>query len=104
MEQMGIGYGDLSAENNGLVMMSSQLMGSRGPWAAWSGYGPNTQVTGGMTHLWNYEATPEPAGSMSTSRTTSPDEPVRSPPSPVCSAASTAILGSMSRCVRSSRS
>ena len=65
MEQMGIGYGDLSAENDGLVMMSSQLMGSRGPWAAWSGYGPNTQVTGGMTHLWNYEATPEPAGSMS---------------------------------------
>ena len=41
MEQMGIGYGDLSAENNGLVMMSSQLMGSRGPWAAWSGYQPN---------------------------------------------------------------
>ncbi|MEO0493023.1 MAG: CoA transferase [Actinomycetota bacterium] len=65
MEQMGIGYGDLSAENDGLVMMSSQLMGSRGPWAAWSGYGPNTQVTGGMTHLWNYEDTPEPAGSMS---------------------------------------
>ena len=46
-------------------MMSSQLMGSRGPWAAWSGYGPNTQVTGGMTHLGTEEATPEPAGSMS---------------------------------------
>ena len=40
MEQMGIGYGDLSAENDGLVMMSSQLMGSRGPWAAWSATAP----------------------------------------------------------------
>lgn len=65
MDQMGIGYGDLSAVNPNLVMMSSQLMGSRGPWAAWSGYGPNTQVTGGMTHLWNYEGDDAPAGSMS---------------------------------------
>jgi len=65
MDQMGIGYADLTAENDGLVMMSSQLMGSRGPWAAWSGYGPNTQVTGGMTHLWNYEGDDAPAGSMS---------------------------------------
>ena len=65
MDQMGIGYADLAAENDGLVMMSSQLMGSRGPWAAWSGYGPNTQVTGGMTHLWNYEGDDAPAGSMS---------------------------------------
>ncbi len=65
MDQMGIGYRDLSAENTGLVMMSSQLMGSRGPWSHWSGYGPNTQVTGGMTHLWNYEGDDAPAGSMS---------------------------------------
>lgn len=65
MDQMGIGYADLSAENPDLVMMSSQLMGSRGPWAGWSGYGPNTQVSGGMTHLWNYEGDDAPAGSMS---------------------------------------
>ncbi len=65
MDSLGIGYGDLSAENPDLVMMSSQLMGSRGPWADWSGYGPNTQVTGGMTHLWNYEDADAPAGSMS---------------------------------------
>ena len=65
MDQMGIGYGALSAENPGLVMMSSQLMGSRGPWAAWSGYGPNTQVTGGLTHLWNYDDWDRPAGSQS---------------------------------------
>ena len=65
MDQMGIGYADLSAENRNLVMMSSQLMGSHGPWSHWSGYGPNTQVTGGMTHLWNYEGDDAPAGSMS---------------------------------------
>ena len=65
MDQMGIGYAELSAENPNLVMMSSQLMGSRGPWSHWSGYGPNTQVTGGMTHLWNYEGDAAPAGSMS---------------------------------------
>ncbi len=65
MDQMGIGYSELSAANPNLVMMSSQLMGSRGPWSHWSGYGPNTQVTGGMTHLWNYEGDTEPAGSMS---------------------------------------
>jgi crotonobetainyl-CoA:carnitine CoA-transferase CaiB-like acyl-CoA transferase len=65
MDSMGVGYGDLSAHNPNLVMMSSQLMGSRGPWASWSGYGPNTQVTGGMTHLWNYENEAAPAGSMS---------------------------------------
>ncbi len=65
MDALGLGYGDLRAENPDLVMMSSQLMGSRGPWAAWSGYGPNTQVTGGMTHLWNYEGDEAPVGSMS---------------------------------------
>jgi len=65
MNSMGVGYQHLSAENADLVMMSSQLMGSRGPWASWSGYGPNTQVTGGMTHLWNYENEAAPAGSTS---------------------------------------
>lgn len=65
MDALGLGYRDLSAVNPDLVMMSSQLMGSRGPWAAWSGYGPNTQVSGGMTHLWNYSDADEPAGSMS---------------------------------------
>ncbi len=65
MDKMGIGYADLVAENPDLIMMSSQLMGSRGPWASWSGYGPNTQVSGGMTHLWNYEGDVAPAGSMS---------------------------------------
>jgi len=65
MDSMGLGYNTLTDVNPGIVMMSSQLMGSWGPWASWSGYGPNTQVTGGMTHLWNYEDLERPAGSQS---------------------------------------
>ncbi|MCY3850684.1 MAG: CoA transferase [Acidimicrobiaceae bacterium] len=64
MEDMGLGYGEMSAENPDVVMVSSQLMGSRGLWADWFGYGPNTQVTGGLAHLWNYENHPEPAGNQ----------------------------------------
>ena len=64
MNNMGLGYEVMSAANPDIVMMSSQLMGSRGKWADWLGYGPNTQVTGGMTHLWSYENDPAPAGSQ----------------------------------------
>ncbi len=64
MERLGLAFDDLAVRNPDLVMMSSQLMGSRGLWADWRGYGPNTQVTGGMTHLWNYEDLDEPAGSQ----------------------------------------
>ena len=65
MDDMGLGYEVFKAQNPDIVMMSSQLMGSRGKWADWLGYGPNTQVSGGMTHLWSYEDDPEPAGSQS---------------------------------------
>lgn len=65
MDNMGLGYDVMKAANPDIVMMSSQLMGSRGLWSSWLGYGPNTQVTGGMTHLWNYENQDEPAGSQS---------------------------------------
>ncbi|MEQ8839917.1 MAG: CoA transferase [Acidimicrobiales bacterium] len=65
MTAMGLGYEVMKGENPDIVMMSSQLMGSQGRWADWLGYGPNTQVTGGMTHLWSYENDPEPAGSQS---------------------------------------
>ena len=64
MDQLGLGYQDLSAANPDLVMVSSQLMGSSGPWSGWKGYGPNTQVTGGMTHLWDYPDVDRPSGSQ----------------------------------------
>ncbi len=65
MDGMGLGYEVMKAVNPDVVMVSSQLMGSRGLWADWFGYGPNTQVTGGLAHLWNYENDPEPAGNQS---------------------------------------
>jgi len=45
--------------------VSSQLLGSRGAWANWIGYGPSTQPIGGLVHLWNYADQAEPAGSTS---------------------------------------
>ena len=65
MEGLGLGYADFAAVNGDVVMVSSQLMGSTGEWADWLGYGPNTQVTGGMTHLWDYPDTERPSGSQS---------------------------------------
>ncbi|MDH5236316.1 MAG: CoA transferase [Acidimicrobiia bacterium] len=65
MDEMGLGFADLTEVNPEVVMVSSQLMGSRGDWAAWKGYGPNTQPTGGLVHLWDYEVDGPPAGSGS---------------------------------------
>ncbi len=65
MDELGLGYRDFAAANPDVVMVSSQLMGSSGPWSAWRGYGPNTQVTGGMTHLWDYPDVDRPSGSQS---------------------------------------
>ncbi len=65
MDQLGLGYAALHAINPGLVMLSSQLMGSRGPWADFKGYGPSTRAGGGIEMLWNYDDQDEPAGGMS---------------------------------------
>ena len=65
MDDLGLGYRDFAAANPDVVMVSSQLMGSSGPWSWWRGYGPNTQVTGGMTHLWDYPDVERPSGSQS---------------------------------------
>jgi len=65
MDKLGLGFDALTAVNAGLVMVSSQLMGSHGAWSWWRGYGPSTQPPGGLVHLWNYADRDEPAGSMS---------------------------------------
>lgn len=65
MDQLGLGYADLQQVNPGLVMLSSQLMGSRGPWSDFKGYGPSTRAAGGIEMLWNYDDQDEPAGGMS---------------------------------------
>ena len=48
MDQLGLGYADLKQVNPSLVMVSSQLMGSRGLWADFKGY--ETQHPGGRRH------------------------------------------------------
>ena len=64
MDDMGLGYETLAQINRGLVMVSSQLMGSSGPWADWLGYGPSTRPAGGMTWLWNFPGGGMPPGAM----------------------------------------
>src|SRR4051794_12180467 len=65
MDKLGLGFDALTAVNAGLVMVSSQLMGSHGAWSWWRGYGPSTQPPGGLVLLWNSAATEAPAGSTS---------------------------------------
>ena len=55
LDDMGIGWETIRALNPRAIHVSSQLMGSRGPWASWIGYGPSTQPAGGLVHLWNYD-------------------------------------------------
>jgi len=64
MDRMGLGYDALRAVNPDLVMLSSQLMGSRGEWSEWLGYGPSTRPVGGMTWLWNYPGGGMPPGAQ----------------------------------------
>jgi crotonobetainyl-CoA:carnitine CoA-transferase CaiB-like acyl-CoA transferase len=65
MESMGLGWETVKKWNPYCVMVSSQLLGSRGKWADWIGYGPSTQPIGGLVHLWNYADQEFPAGSAS---------------------------------------
>lgn len=62
MDDMGLGYEKLRSLNPRIVMTSSQLLGSKGAWADWIGYGPSTQPIGGLVHLWNYDDQDFPAG------------------------------------------
>jgi crotonobetainyl-CoA:carnitine CoA-transferase CaiB-like acyl-CoA transferase len=64
MERLGLGFEDLCRENPRLVCLSSQSVGSYGPWKDWIGYGPNTHPVSGLQYLWNYpEDEASPAGS-----------------------------------------
>ncbi len=64
MEKLGLGPADLQRINPRMVSLSSQSLGSYGPWKHFSGYGPNTHPVSGLQYLWNYpEDEAEPAGS-----------------------------------------
>ena len=62
MERLGLGWEDVERVNPRVVMVSSQLMGTRGPWRDWRGYGSNTQPVGGLTSLWSHPGLAEPVG------------------------------------------
>ncbi len=64
MERLGFGYEAIKEINPSVIMLSSQIVGSRGPWKNWIGYGPSTHPVSGLQYLWNYpEDKDEPAGS-----------------------------------------
>lgn len=65
LDRMGLSWEACREVNPRLVYVSSQLMGRRGPWSRWIGYGPSTRPPSGMTWLWNYDDEPEgkPPGS-----------------------------------------
>jgi crotonobetainyl-CoA:carnitine CoA-transferase CaiB-like acyl-CoA transferase len=64
MDRLGLGYDVLREINPRLIMFSSHLLGSSGPWKDWVGYGPNAHPVSGLQYLWNYpEDARAPAGS-----------------------------------------
>ncbi|MFP8881605.1 MAG: CoA transferase, partial [Myxococcota bacterium] len=64
MNRLGLGYQDLTRINPKIVMFSSQIVGSFGPWKDWIGYGPSTHAVSGLQWLWNYpQDVDQPAGS-----------------------------------------
>ena len=63
MKTLGLSYETLKELNPELIMVSSQLMGSRGPFASWSGYGPTIQSVTGFSWLWNFDDGDPPPGS-----------------------------------------
>ena len=62
MDSLGLGFERLRDFNENIVMVSSQLMGSTGPWAPWRGYGPSTLGPSGVLSLWDYADTADPTG------------------------------------------
>jgi crotonobetainyl-CoA:carnitine CoA-transferase CaiB-like acyl-CoA transferase len=62
MDSLGLGFEHLSQANSDITMVSSQLMGTTGPWAEWRGYGPSTLAPSGVLSLWDYADTADPTG------------------------------------------
>ena len=64
MADLQLDAATVRAINPRLVYVSSQLMGSRGHWKDWIGYGPNTRPAAGMSYLWNFPDGGMPPGAM----------------------------------------
>ena len=54
LERLGLGYEALRAVNPDVVMLSTNALGSSGPWSAWLGYGPIVRCVSGIAGLWRY--------------------------------------------------
>src|SRR4051794_40635656 len=58
LEKLGLGYAALRAVNPDLVMLSTNALGSTGPWSGRPGYGPIVRCLSGVTSLWRYPDDP----------------------------------------------
>ena len=54
LEKLGLGYESLRAVKPDIVMLSTNALGSTGPWSRWLGYGPIVRCVSGITSLWRY--------------------------------------------------
>lgn len=62
MDALGLGYEAINQINPNAVMISSQLMGSKGDFANWNGYGPTIQTVSGLSWLWAFKDGEPPPG------------------------------------------
>ena len=62
MDALGLGYETIKQINPNAVMISSQLMGSKGDFANWNGYGPTIQTVSGLSWLWAFKDGEPPPG------------------------------------------
>ncbi|MDG2351811.1 MAG: CoA transferase [Acidimicrobiales bacterium] len=62
MDALGLGYDAIKQINPNAVMISSQLMGSKGDFANWNGYGPTIQTVSGLSWLWAFKDGEPPPG------------------------------------------
>jgi crotonobetainyl-CoA:carnitine CoA-transferase CaiB-like acyl-CoA transferase len=58
LDKLGLGYEALRAVNPDLVMLSTNALGSTGPWSGRPGYGPIVRCLSGVTSLWRYPDDP----------------------------------------------
>ncbi len=64
LQRLGLAHDELRRLNPRLIIFSTRLLGSTGPWKEWIGYGPNVHAVSGLQYLWNYaEDAGTPAGS-----------------------------------------
>lgn len=64
MERLGLGYEELKAGRQDIVMVSLQGLGRTGPRRDWVTWGPSLMPLSGMTYLWNHADASEPVGSQ----------------------------------------